>query len=97
MDSDCAVVCVYLAQFKNHFNSRDSAFQVLKDGKCNGRVPKILIKIAYQNWKERKSNLFDGVPDPWDDALHDVTDTSTITNNTRKAITLGMLVFLPNA
>lgn len=79
---------MYLAQFEHHHNTSGNAFRILRVGKCDGRVPKFLIKNAYQNLKENKSNLFDGVPDPWDESLHDITDTSTTAN--KKATTTMM-------
>ena len=83
LDIDCAVVCVYYAQFEYRHN-KDNARTIIVKGKCDGRTPKILLTQAYRNIKNNIANLFDGIADPWDEALCDVTDTGTFT--TSKAV-----------
>lgn len=85
LDTDCAIVCVFSAQFEIRQNKKDEATSILRSGKMDGRLPKFLIKNAYRNLRENKPNLFEGISDPWDDSLHDITATATIQNNPHKS------------
>ncbi|XP_057317492.1 dual specificity protein kinase TTK-like [Hydractinia symbiolongicarpus] len=87
LDSDCAVVCVYHAQFEYKQQKRNAAIQILKCGKCDGRSPKVIIKKAYINLRQNKSSLFDGVLDPWDESWQDMSDTIT---NTQSPTNMGL-------
>ena len=40
--------------------------------------------MAYKNLRAGKANLLDGIIDPWDEALHDVTDTATFTQTSKE-------------
>ena len=60
------------------------ASKILVGGKFDGRTPKVLIKMAYKNLRAGKANLLDGIIDPWDEALHDVTDTATFTQTNKE-------------
>ena len=85
LDTDCAIVCVFYAQFEIRQNRKNEATSILRSGKMDGRVPKFLIKNAYRNLRDNKQNLFEGILDPWDDSLHDITATATIINNQHKS------------
>ena len=79
LDSKCAIVCVYWAQLERRSNV-DEAYKILRNGRNEGKKPKQLIMNAYKNIRDGKSSLFDGIPDPWDDALLE-DDTATATQN----------------
>lgn len=83
LDTDCAVVCVYYAQFE-YRHDKNLASKILVGGKFDGRTPKVLIKMAYKNLRAGKANLLDGIIDPWDEALHDITDTATFTQTNKE-------------
>ena len=87
LDADCAIVCVFYAQFEIRQNRKNEATNILRCGKTDGRAPKFLIKNAYHNLRDNKSSLFEGVLDPWDEVLHDMTATATIKNNRHKSPT----------
>ncbi|XP_012557378.1 uncharacterized protein LOC100204319 [Hydra vulgaris] len=80
LDDECAVVCVYYAQFEYRHN-KDNARNIIVKGKCDGRIPKVLLTQAYRNIKNNNANLFEGINDPWDEALCDMTDTATFTTS----------------
>lgn len=78
LDIDCAIVCVYHAQFEARQNKKNEATSIIRNGKMDGRVPRILLINAYHNLRDHKTNLFDGIVDPWDDSLYDMTATATV-------------------
>ena len=94
LDRDCAIVCVYLAQFEVRQNKKNEATSILRNGKMDGRVPKILIKNAYHNLRDHKPNLFDGIVDPWDDSLYDMTATATVKGGPHSPKSQGRLISL---
>lgn len=95
LDTDCAIVCVFNAQFEIRQNKKDEATSILRSGKMDGRMPKFLIKNAYRNLRENKTNLFEGISDPWDDSLHDITATATIQNNPHKSpVNMKSIIFI---
>ncbi|XP_066929174.1 uncharacterized protein [Clytia hemisphaerica] len=85
LDIDCAVVCVFYAQFEVRQNRKSEATSIIRNGKMDGRTPRFLLKNAYHNLRDNKSNLFDGITDPWDDSLHDITATATIKSNPERS------------
>ena len=40
--------------------------------------------MAYKNLRAGKANLLDGIIDPWDEAVHDITDTATFTQTNKE-------------
>lgn len=78
LDYDCAVVRVYHAQFEYLKQNKLEAVQILATAKKEGCQPRSLTKKAFKNCKSNKPSLLDGIPDPWDKALFDDTETNPL-------------------
>lgn len=76
LDLDCAIVCVFYAQFEYLNQNKEKARQIIQAAKKNGCTPKQILKRAYQNWRQNKLNLLDGILDPWN-ICDDTGDTGT--------------------